>query len=269
MIQERITRLERELEAVKRTRGLHRASRKRVPYPVVALVGYTNAGKSTLFNRLTKAEVLAENMLFATLDPTARAAQLPQGATVMFSDTVGFISELPTTLVAAFRATLEDAIEADLLLHVRDVSHGDTEAQALDVAHILESLGIPAGDGRRVIEVWNKIDQLPEEERARQLALAEHSAAGHAPQLVSALGGEGIDALLRRIEAHVATGMVTLELMLDASDGEGLAWLYRQGDVLARADTEEGGITLRLRVTEQRKARVEARFPDARVMGPE
>ena len=261
MITERITRLERELDAVKRTRGLHRASRKRVPYPVVALVGYTNAGKSTLFNKLTKAEVLAEDMLFATLDPTARAVKMPQGAMVMLSDTVGFISELPTTLVAAFRATLEDAIEADLLLHVRDVSHGDTEAQAQDVDAILTSLGIPAKDGRRVIEVWNKIDQLPDEEREKQLALAELKSPETRPQLVSALTGEGIDALLARIEARVATEMLTLSVKLDAVDGEGLAWLYRQGDVLARQDHENGLIELHLRVIEAKRTRIEARFP--------
>ena len=156
LIQERMTRIERDLEAVKRTRGLHRKSREKVPYPVVALVGYTNAGKSTLFNRITEADVLAENMLFATLDPTARISKLPHGAPIILSDTVGFISDLPTMLVAAFRATLEDVISADVILHVRDVSHGDTEAQAVDVTTILKDLGIDPDDQSRIIEVWNK-----------------------------------------------------------------------------------------------------------------
>jgi GTPase len=262
-IQDRMGKLERELDAVKRTRGLHRESRKRVPYPVVALVGYTNAGKSTLFNRLTKADVLAENMLFATLDPTARAVKLPQGTTVMLSDTVGFISELPTTLVAAFRATLEDAIEADLLLHVRDVSHEDTEAQAQDVEAILTSLGVAAKDGRHVIEVWNKADLLPADEQARQQGIAALKGEDERPMLVSAVTGEGIDGLLARIERRVATDAVIINLSIDASDGEGLAWLYRQGEVLSRADDENGTITLSIRTIPQRRARIEARFGGA------
>ena len=160
MIEERIARIEAELEKVKRTRKLHRDSRKRVPYPIVALVGYTNAGKSTLFNRMTRASVLSADMLFATLDPTLRAVDLPQGLRIILSDTVGFISDLPTMLVAAFRATLEEVIEADLILHVRDVSHEDTEAQSLDVEEVLRQLGIAPHDGARLIEVWNKIDRL-------------------------------------------------------------------------------------------------------------
>ncbi len=167
MIQERMTRIERELETVVQTRALHRKSRRRVPYPIVALVGYTNAGKSTLFNRLAQAEVLAENMLFATLDPTSRAIALPHGEKVILSDTVGFISDLPTMLVAAFRATLEDVIEADVLLHVRDVSHGESEAQAGDVHTVLRELGIDPGDTGRVVEVWNKADLLAPDERRR------------------------------------------------------------------------------------------------------
>src|SRR5436853_6270445 len=167
MIEERIAKIERELEGVKRTRKLHRDSRKRVPYPIVALVGYTNAGKSTLFNRLTRAQVLEADMLFATLDPTLRAIKLPHGAKIILSDTVGFISELPTMLVAAFRATLEDVIEADVLLHVRDVSHGETEAQATDVQGVLRDLGIDPNDTGRLIEVWNKADLLTDEDRQR------------------------------------------------------------------------------------------------------
>ncbi|MGB7618143.1 MAG: GTPase HflX, partial [Pseudolabrys sp.] len=172
VIEDRIARIEAELDKVKRTRKLHRDSRKRVPYPIVALVGYTNAGKSTLFNRMTAASVLSADMLFATLDPTLRAVDLPQGVRIILSDTVGFISDLPTMLVAAFRATLEEVIEADIILHVRDVSHQDSDAQSHDVEKVLTELGIAASD-RRLIEVWNKIDRLDSEGRARLLNLVE------------------------------------------------------------------------------------------------
>ena len=169
LIEERIARIENDLDKVKRTRKLHRDSRKRVPYPIVALVGYTNAGKSTLFNRLTRARVLSADMLFATLDPTLRAVDLPHGARIILSDTVGFISDLPTMLVAAFRATLEEVIEADVILHVRDVSHEDAEAQQHDVEDVLRQLGDRSrrGEGNRVIEVWNKIDRLSAADRER------------------------------------------------------------------------------------------------------
>ncbi|MFJ5487481.1 GTPase HflX, partial [Hansschlegelia beijingensis] len=172
VIGERILKIERELEQVRRTRGLHRAGRKRVPYPVVALVGYTNAGKSTLFNRLTRAEVTAADMLFATLDPTLRQIRLPHGAHAILSDTVGFISELPTQLIAAFRATLEEVIEADVILHVRDVSHEDADAQASDVETVLRDLGIDPQTDERVVEVWNKVDRLDEGARASMAATA-------------------------------------------------------------------------------------------------
>src|SRR6202795_4899071 len=184
LIGERIARIERELEGVKRTRALHRASRKRVPYPIVALVGYTNAGKSTLFNRMTRATVVSADMLFATLDPTLRALSLPHGGKAMLSDTVGFISNLPTQLVAAFRATLEEVIEADVILHVRDVSHGDTEAQSHDVGEVLRDLGIEPADPR-IIEVWNKIDRVDAAERARLENLGSRQTEGHRPVLVS------------------------------------------------------------------------------------
>ena len=263
IIQERMSKIERDLEQVKRTRSLHRASRKRVPYPIVALVGYTNAGKSTLFNRLTSAEVLAQDMLFATLDPTARAIKLPHGARIMLSDTVGFISDLPTQLVAAFRATLEDAIEADVLLHVRDVSHEDTQAQAADVQAILRDLGINPDDGQRVIEVWNKADLLDTEERARQLEVAAHRPEGNRPVLVSALTGEGMDRLTAAIETRIARSRPVYALELSPGDGKSLAWLHANGEILQRVDSAEGGLKLIVRLPPEREGAFGARFPAA------
>ena len=259
LLQDRIVKLERELEQVKRTRSLHRASRRKVPYPIVALVGYTNAGKSTLFNRLTRAEVLAEDMLFATLDPTLRALKLPHGTKAILSDTVGFISELPTMLVAAFRATLEEVLEADVILHVRDISHGDTEAQAGDVRSILASLGIEEGAGQSVIEVWNKVDLI--EEPAREALLTASRRDGDKrPIVVSAMTGEGLPALLDRVEAVVAAGRLTLAIDIPPADGAGLAWLHANTDVLAR-ETDEDGIThVSVRVAPERAEQVRRRF---------
>ena len=259
IIAQRIGKIERELEGVKRTRGLHRKSRKRVPYPIVALVGYTNAGKSTLFNRLTKAAVLSTDMLFATLDPTLRAVDLPHGARVILSDTVGFISDLPTMLVAAFRATLEEVIEADLILHVRDVSHGDTQAQSRDVEQVLSELGITPEDGR-IIEVWNKIDRLDAAERERLDNLARRQPPDHRPMLASAATGEGIDALVATIEARIAQSRVTLTVDLDAAEGAALSWLHRHAEVLDQATTDDGRTAVRIRIDPTKEGLVRQKF---------
>jgi GTP-binding protein HflX len=259
VIEERIARIEGELEKVKRTRKLHRDSRKRVPYPIVALVGYTNAGKSTLFNRLTTATVLSADMLFATLDPTLRAVELPRGVKIILSDTVGFISDLPTMLVAAFRATLEEVIEADVILHVRDASHGDSEAQLHDVEKVLGELGIAAAD-RRLIEVWNKIDCLDAEARARVLNLVERRPADRRPVAVSALTGEGMDHLLLAIEARLGESRQTIEVSVDPSDGAGLSWLYRHSEVLAKDVHDDGRLTVTVRADADNAARVRAKF---------
>jgi len=254
IIAERIVKIEKELEGVKRTRKLHRDSRKRVPYPIVALVGYTNAGKSTLFNRMTQAQVLSADMLFATLDPTLRAVSLPHGARVILSDTVGFISDLPTLLVAAFRATLEEVIEADIILHVRDVAHGDTEAQSVDVADVLRQLGIEPGD-ERLLEVWNKVDGLSSGDRERVLNLAARQSEEHPVAVVSALTGEGIDQLITMIETRLARTRITLDLVLDGSDGAGLSWLYRNAEVLAKSADSDGRMSVTVR-TDPAKANI-------------
>ena len=264
LIQERMTRIERDLETVTQTRALHRASRRRVPYPIVALVGYTNAGKSTLFNRLTSAGVLAENMLFATLDPTSRSIKLPHGETVILSDTVGFISDLPTMLVAAFRATLEDVIEADVLLHVRDISHGETEAEAGDVQRVLRDLGINPEDRRRLIEVWNKADLLPDGEREKLEARIARMPAEQRPALVSAAVGQGIDALLKAIELRISEGRPSFQIVLDPSDGQGLNWLYEQAEVLDRRTDSDGQLHLVVRVASDKEPRLLIRFGRAR-----
>lgn len=265
LIGDRILRIEKELEQVKRTRGLHRASRKRVPYPVVALVGYTNAGKSTLFNRLTRAEVMAKDLLFATLDPTLRSVDLPHGTRIILSDTVGFISELPTQLVAAFRATLEEVLEADVILHVRDISHPDTDAQAADVNDVLEDLGVDAQPGGRVIEVWNKIDRLSPDEHEKVANMARRADGPNGPVPVSALTGEGTDDLLALMERRITAGRVTMEVTLAAEDGEGLGWLYRHGEVLERSTDADGAVHVALRIPPDRAGLITRRFGARRV----
>jgi GTPase len=261
MLADRIKKIERELEGVKRTRELHRKDRRRVPYPIVALVGYTNAGKSTLFNRLTSADVMAEDLLFATLDPTLRSVALPHGAKVILSDTVGFISELPTMLIAAFRATLEEVVDADVILHVRDIAHEDTEAQAGDVLRILKELEIDPDNHRRIIEVWNKADLLDGERRQQVENVIERRAAAERPSLISAVTGEGLDPLLAAIEERIVSGRPTLSLQLDPADGAGLGWLHRQTEVLERHLDDNGHLAVTVRVDPSRVGEVRRRFP--------
>lgn len=260
VLQDKIVKLKRELEAVRRTRDLHRAKRKKVPFPVVAIVGYTNAGKSTLFNRLTGAGVLAEDMLFATLDPTLRRLRLPHGTLVILSDTVGFISDLPTHLVAAFRATLEEVVEADLVLHLRDISDPDTAAQADDVERVLADLGVDARDENRVIEVWNKVDRLDDATRAR--LLGDGAASKRKPVAISAITGEGIDTLLATIERHVAGELTSFSVRLSPSQLGLTDWLYRNSEVVARKDAEDGSIVLTLRTTQRARAEIESRLQE-------
>jgi GTP-binding protein HflX len=222
-----------------KTRELHRNSRRKVPFPIIALVGYTNAGKSTLFNYLTNAKVMAEDLLFATLDPTMRNVDLPNGQKVIFSDTVGFISDLPTHLVAAFRATLEEVTEADIILHVRDISHPDTEAQKQDVEEILKSLGVLDEESKSLYEVWNKVDLFEEEERS---FIANMATRLDKVTLASAVSGEGCAGLLSFMEQELAKDKRQFELTFEHKDGADIALFYQYGEVLNRIDTEENSI---------------------------
>jgi GTP-binding protein HflX len=259
VLQDKIIKLKRELETVRRTRDLHRAKRKKVPFPVVAIVGYTNAGKSTLFNKLTGAGVLAEDMLFATLDPTLRRVRLPHGTPIILSDTVGFISDLPTHLVAAFRATLEEVVEADLVIHLRDIADPDTAAQAEDVERILGDLGVDASDRKHVIEVWNKIDLLDDANRARLLGEGEVDKP-EPPIAVSAVTGEGLDALAAIIEQRVSGDLKEIAVTL-RPDQLGLTdWLYRNGDVVSREDNDDGSVSLSIKATEAARGEIESRL---------
>jgi len=251
-IDDAINRIRRQLAKVVKTRALHRAARAKVPYPIVALVGYTNAGKSTLFNRLTGAKVMVKDMLFATLDPTMRSLELPQGQNIILSDTVGFISELPTELVAAFRATLEEVLSADLILHVRDISHASSDQQARDVAEILETLGVNPDIPQ--LQIWNKIDALGAEEKASQIAKADRDPAVLA---ISALTGDGFDDLLTAISDALQETRTQQQLTLDYAKGRQRAWLFQEG-VVEHEDQDEAGYRLQVNWTARQQKQFHA-----------
>ncbi len=256
MLQDRIDALKKDLEGVVRTRALHRAGRAKVPYPVVAIVGYTNAGKSTLFNRITGAGVMAKDQVFATLDPTMREVLLPSGRRIILSDTVGFISDLPTTLVAAFRATLEEVVGADLIAHVRDISRPDTDAQARDVEGVLHDLGIdPTAADSPVIEVWNKVDRLDTE--AREELRHEAARADHTCILASAVTGDGMAELLAAIDTRLGAADNILDVAIQPGQGRLLSWIHANAQVLDQASGEDGHIDLRVRIAAEKRGQLE------------
>lgn len=257
IITDRITQLKKDLEQVRRTRDLARKSREKVPFPIVALVGYTNAGKSTLFNRMTGAHVFAEDLVFATLDPTLRKLELPNGKTVILSDTVGFIADLPTTLVEAFRATLEQVQYADIILHVRDMSSHDHPWQREDVIKVMGELGIDYDHDPRIVEVLNKIDAISGDARADVIRDAQFSGAKLVP--VSAKSGEGIDALLGVIAEHTSRADSIFTVRIPAADGKALSWLYKEGEVLEQS-IEGDDVLVKVRLSEDNRGRFEARF---------
>ena len=266
MIRDRMAKLRRELDQVKRTRSLHRERRQRAPWPIVALVGYTNAGKSTLFNRLTGSAVMAEDLLFATLDPTMRQISLPGVDKVILSDTVGFVSNLPTQLIAAFRATLEEVLSADLIVHVRDISHPDTQAQKQDVENVLRELGVRAGDKEviddpvgeaiPIIELWNKMDALDPEEAALISADAQRR---DDVATVSALTGEGVPLVKDLIARYLTAGNRLRHIIVDQAQGEALAWLHEHGQVV-REDASEDEMHIDVRLSDKDYARFSSRW---------